>query len=348
MHCKLIKQGLVIHTDGVATPCCQFNKMLGIPFTNLKEYFQSQFVSNLTTVVDSGEFPPGCENCKTLHPTGRDWMSAQNTLLNDDDFLFELRNSNLCNYSCLTCSPESSSKIAAEYKKLNFGNHTMAITVIPEASIQEAIDKSTRISFLGGEPLYDKKVIQYISTLADKKEISITTNGSILPDTIFELKNVLISFSVDALYDQNEYIRHGSNWNTVDSNIKKCLNSGIKTQVAITISLYNVFSLDKTIAYFLDLGVHHIELNFVHSPDFMSIFNLHPQEKNNIIAVVKKCFALSKFSPYLLYTLKTLLTMVSTSYTDEKWIKFAKYTSMLDNSRGTDVKTAIPELAKYF
>ena len=59
---------------------------------------------------------------------------------------------------------------------------------------------------------------------AKNQELSFNTNGTIFKeeyiDILNEFKRVVISFSIDAIEDRFNYIRHHGDWEKVKSNIE--------------------------------------------------------------------------------------------------------------------------------
>jgi organic radical activating enzyme len=347
MKCKLVRQGLVINTNGMLAPCCMFKPTPSWKnatefninsISSIETYKNSQQLKNIEQTLDNDEFPIECQSCKEFESNpataGASWRNIKSNMA-DSEFLLELRFSNLCNYSCYTCHPDSSSKIAANYSKLGMKyipieNHWEKMSL---NKIIPLIESASDISLLGGEPLYNKIAQGLLPTLTGKKSVSITTNGSLFPKDIDSVDNLLLSFSVDGIGKTNEYIRTGSDWDTVLRNINKSIQSNIRTHVTTTISIYNILFLDEIISEFNSMDIDFHYLNIVWNPKHQSIVNLHPELTSRAVECLSKCLKIIKHEQNK-EVLLTLLKNVSKAYSPDLWKEFLDYTKTMDNLNG--------------
>jgi sulfatase maturation enzyme AslB (radical SAM superfamily) len=143
---------------------------------------------------------------------------------------------NFCNSACVFCEPESSSKLAAEYMKLGL------ISKLPKTSwcndpklLQKFID-TLRVSneikyihFVGGETLITPEFKIILSALIENNltntTIGFTTNVTVWNQDVIDLlsrfKNVHIGTSVECFHSVNDYIRYGSDIETVKTLVDK-------------------------------------------------------------------------------------------------------------------------------
>lgn len=154
----------------------------------------------------------------------------------------DLNLSNICNYKCVMCSPDSSSRIAQEhrqhetqYRSLDFVRVRTDLTdqTWPEQDffqnlIAQIAPNLKIIELKGGEPLLVKNVKSMIQAVENKSEctIAITTNGSVDLDNDFlesltKFKKIWLFVSVDGIGEVGEYIRFGSKWSQVENVIKQ-------------------------------------------------------------------------------------------------------------------------------
>jgi organic radical activating enzyme len=342
--------------SGALRPCCEFqsdsewNAKFNISNITLDEYFSSQQLTELETTFSLGDFPDACRSCK-INESGPGQFSHRvfNENLSPNDFLLELRFSNLCNYRCYTCGPTSSSKIEKDFTTIGIPFQKIEHRW-EEAHIEKVsalISAATHISLLGGEPLYNKTAKNLIPSLTNKKSLSITTNGSVFLDSLATLDNLILSISIDSLYGINDYVRNGSDCETVIATVHKSLESKIQTHVVTTVSIFNIFSLFDTIVYFSKLPIHHHHLNIVHQPDFMSLAVLHPELTQLAIDEIDKCLSLP-ITDFMSSTLTTIKNMISTQYSETKWNQFIERVSDLDSVRNVLITDYIPQLIPYF
>lgn len=135
-----------------------------------------------------------------------------------------------CNLRCRYCMPEGIDLIPME-NILTYEE----IVLIAEAAVMLGI---TRFKITGGEPLIRKGVTNLIGMLKSidgLKEVTLTTNGLLLPQYARELKDVGIdgiNVSLDSLNpDTYEKITGSASLDKVLSGIDACLKYGIKTKV---------------------------------------------------------------------------------------------------------------------
>jgi sulfatase maturation enzyme AslB (radical SAM superfamily) len=124
--------------------------------------------------------------------------------------------------------------------------------------ILEYVPTVEKIYFAGGEPLLTKEHYEILDALIacgnTDLEITYNTNFTMLTyqgrsvlDIWKQFSNIKIGASLDAEGDVAEYVRHGTNWNTVESNLKlvKTQCPHINFTVTSTVGLLNVDSLIK-------------------------------------------------------------------------------------------------------
>lgn len=104
----------------------------------------------------------------------------------------------LCNYRCIYCMPEEGVPKKSHSDILSIEE----LSEIAEASYDLGI---TKIRLTGGEPLLRKGILtlcENIRRISDDIELSVTTNGSLLPKMAVELKSVgvdRLNISLDTL-----------------------------------------------------------------------------------------------------------------------------------------------------
>jgi MoaA/NifB/PqqE/SkfB family radical SAM enzyme len=109
----------------------------------------------------------------------------------------------------------------------------------------------------GGEPfltLTHKQILQYLVDHIDVSQIKLmyNTNGTQRIDQstrelIEKFKFARISFSIDGIGSQFEYLRHPAKWNEVEENLfwwQKNLPHNSMLSLTVTASILNVLSLD--------------------------------------------------------------------------------------------------------
>jgi MoaA/NifB/PqqE/SkfB family radical SAM enzyme len=160
-----------------------------------------------------------------------------------------------------------------------------------------------QFDFYGGEPFLSKKMWEILKICVDKGysrsiEIHYNTNGTTWPEDkiwLFEhFKEVNLSFSIDGIEEQFEYMRFPAKWDEVLKNMNKAKElksrlSTIKISWCITISTLNVYDLPRVLDFyhenFSSFGLY---LNLVHGPRHYNISILPKDVKTEIINHLKQ------------------------------------------------------------
>ena len=219
---------------------------------------------------------PTFSNNKNTSYNGRlyyeDWYKGVTVL--------EIDTSNVCNLTCAGCDSFFSSAWAPIEKSIKETDHNrfymhrkvyrnvpisfpMGDILITNLS-QIDLTYLKRVIFKGGEPFLNPDmllVLEYLDkiNILSQTEIGITTNGTILNEKIVMLlnraKRVEIVLSIDGPEEVNNYIRYSSsNFSALVNLINFCNQFQLpSTTISMmpTIMVYNVFSLDKLLDWWL-------------------------------------------------------------------------------------------------
>lgn len=261
----------------------------------------------------------------------------------------ELRLGNLCNVKCRTCNPASSTQWAPEYKKLQqelkfvtqFETKINSSWTESDAFWDDLLEHSKDVELLyinGGEPTLVEKHWHYLERLVERglnKQITLWYNINMtnLPDKLLALwqqfKAVQVSCSIDDLGDRNEYIRTGTKWTDVITNLDKLQSlPWIKTSVCQTVSIYNAHTLPEFHKFMQDRKLH-VHLNCVHGPAFLSAANLPDNEKHKIMT---DCEISGVFDKWQLVAINNYLWSAGNI---QQLAQYNAYNQWLDNSRKT-------------
>ena len=305
--CNLPFQHLATRPDGQIYPCCNFRHEETPADLNVKydDPFYHPFFVSLRKKMLNDEYVSGCSSCYNAEIVSGSSLRTNvnsseiyrltkknkehNPLLTSIDLAF----SNVCNNRCRMCGPDLSTNWYRDAEK--FGPLTSNIKrkgVLSKNTILEHCDltKLRHIRILGGEPLMEEqKLIELLEKCnRSKLEILINTNTTIRPygrlfQLLKELKAVYFMLSVDAVGVLNNFLRKGSNWQEVDSNIKWFVNEfGSNVIIHSVISIYNVNLFNNLTDYCKELGVWH-EFALVDGPKWMMPRNLPVKIKNCLI-----------------------------------------------------------------
>lgn len=191
----------------------------------------------------------------------------------------DVRWSNLCNFSCVYCGPEFSSKWANELK------------IYPQEPDHHAIDnfknyiydnagKLKHVYLAGGEPLLMKENLELLEQLSPDVNLRVNTNlsmtGTKVFETICKFKNVHWTVSVETTGNEYEFIRYGGIWEDFLRNLQKIKTLNHKITFNMLWFLLNYKSIFKTIDYFKELGFHNnsFVIGALLNPQYLNIRHL--------------------------------------------------------------------------
>jgi MoaA/NifB/PqqE/SkfB family radical SAM enzyme len=364
--CPFPWYNIVIDTNGSIRPCCRYAQpgrrpegyisqtehvMPWLKDGNLEEIWNGSQLRKLRQAFLDGEQPSECEMCWSEERVGIKSF-RQNAISNIGKYVdltvntspqpltFDLKLSNVCNLKCRMCSPQASSSILKEMRRLGVidvdddqGSYWLSNKIYGthNESIFEAwIANTVAIDLTGGEPLVspeNKKIIQRVSEskFANRISMHLNTNVTNFDEVIVEqfkkLKKVTITGSVDDVGPRVEYARSGSVWSTLDANIRKyAACDHIDFLIKCTVNNYNIWYLEDLINYCDEVGVR-LEFDFVHEPLYLSIKHLSPSIKN----LIKDKYSKSNFLASKLYNVISFLDADEKDLTDDFFDHLIKY-----------------------
>ena len=172
--------------------------------------------------------------------------------------LYEIRPSNKCNMMCRMCNDRHSHLIEQENKKIGFPITTdrWKFQDFP----YHKIDFSTvnRIYWAGGEPTIMPEFYAFLRRCIEQNQtnfdLSIGTNGqkisNLLLDLLDEFPRVNFSVSFDGYKKINDYIRWGSDYDTVRQNCFRMLEKGHHLAFQTVPSIYNATRLHEVYEFY--------------------------------------------------------------------------------------------------
>lgn len=180
-----------------------------------------------------------------------------------------------CNLKCKYCYQ------GKEKKSIIMDNKTAkSVIKFLISNVDESED--IYVTFLGGEPLLNFKmiseIIEYISkeyfSYIDRFKYSITTNGTLLNDeiiSVFQRHRFRVSVSIDGDFNTQKINRDGCTLSMHTGIIKNILNmlyNNIACSVRMTVTANNVQFFYENIKYFYEQGIKRYDIGF----DFFSMW----------------------------------------------------------------------------
>jgi MoaA/NifB/PqqE/SkfB family radical SAM enzyme len=262
----------------------------------------------------------------------------------------DVRWSNLCNFACIYCGPEFSSRWESEIG--------IQIKTPSDENISKFADyiynnakQLKHIYLAGGEPLLMKQNLKLLELVDSNVRIRVNTNLSKVDTRIFEkicsFKNVHWIVSVESIEEEYEYIRYGGNWNSFIDNLKIIKKLGHKISFNMLHFALNAMSIFRCVDYLKGLGFHNntfiigallqpVSLNIRQLPD-----NMLQLVKNELIKRIteRPGFLLENgYQNVLSYTEQPFDKNINQTF---------EYLKSLDKKRNLDSTKIFKELYNY-
>jgi sulfatase maturation enzyme AslB (radical SAM superfamily) len=265
----------------------------------------------------------------------------------------DVRWTNLCNFSCVYCGPEFSSKWAKElrttikvpedYKKEKFKEY-----------IFDHAAQLKHVYLAGGEPLLMKENLELLQRLLvenPKVNLRINTNLSKVDTPIFDLickfKNVHWIVSIETTDEEYEYIRHGGSWHDFIDNLNIIQKFNHKISFNMLYFLLNYKSLFKCIDFLKGLGFHNNSfiVGALIAPEYFDVRHLPEAVLTEIKNELQ--IRINEMPGFLLENgYKNLLSWVNSSKNKNLSLAF-QMIKQLDQRRGLDSRTIFKDLYYY-
>lgn len=285
---------LNVTPKGDIYPCCSNNYTT--PFGNtkeisLKEAFNSPKMRELRLDMLNERKNKICDFCYKHEEAGphsfRNYSKEQFAKRFDevvpttkedgtvDEFkmrYFDIRFSNICNFKCRTCGSEFSSQWAAEMQKHFQPDHPIVIHADDNKGrlLQEVLTHVEHIDlayFAGGEPLITDEHYTILEEMIRLGRTDIVlrynTNASNIKykkHDILELwkhfKKIELSCSIDHFGERAEWLRKGTDWGKVESNLLTFRELDyVSFQMNTVFSLFNYPTIGEFYQYLKDKNI---------------------------------------------------------------------------------------------
>lgn len=196
---------------------------------------------------------------------------------------------NTCNSACIMCDPTASSRLVADYKKLNQLDSRLFAKPQPYRSWTEdsaVVDRFVQelqtfpylryVHFLGGETLYNQAFYSICEHLdGEDLVVGTTTNGTIYDARIEQLipkfKEFHLGISIESVTPLNDYVRYPGPTDQILTNIKKFValrdqHPGLKLELRITPNLFTISELDQVFDFMIEHDIIAESCNILHQP----------------------------------------------------------------------------------
>lgn len=210
---------------------------------------------------------------------------------NHDLRTIDVRWSNLCNFACVYCGPEFSSKWSSELGVKSPQPTDQQLQAFKDYIFNRAKDLK-HVYMAGGEPLLMKENLELLDLLAEVNpnvNLRINTNLSKVDTRIFDricgFKNVHWTISVESTDKEFEYIRYGGSWQDFLNNLNQIRVLDHKISFNMLYFLLNFRSFFDCIEYLQGLGFHNNSFiaGALLQPNYLNIRHLPDHVLKSII-----------------------------------------------------------------
>jgi radical SAM protein with 4Fe4S-binding SPASM domain len=386
--CVLPWMHLYVGTNGNVLPCCvaDHQHLMGnIEEHTVDKIVKSSAFNRLRKNMLSGLRSKECSRCYAQEDAGLSssrlghnnrWKNIKRDNLNQDGSIDEfdpvyldIRLNNICNLKCRMCSGYFSSAIAQEEVVL-FGKKESVQSSLKMQQrnlglkeILQYVPTAEKIYFAGGEPLLTAEHYEILDALIacgnTDLEITYNTNfttltyrGRSVLDIWKQFSNIKLGASLDAEGAVAEYVRHGTKWSTIESNLESVKSQcpHINFTVTSTVGLLNVDSLIKLQQQWHmsgTLDISKFSQDIMVSPDHLTVSALPFEHKQRLTQTINHHITWCREN-----NAKDLVTQW-TDVLNYMWSKdhshataeFKRLTTIMDQHRNESLKKVIPELA---
>jgi MoaA/NifB/PqqE/SkfB family radical SAM enzyme len=376
-----------VHTciwqSGQAQPCCINITNLGdVKKQSIEEIYSSnnKALINLRKEFLTDKLPESCFKCKEVedyrglsyrqHSNTRyhhlldqiDISSDESLVSNEKIFLWDIRFSNLCNLKCVICHPRDSSRIEDD------AGNTRLISAFDNTDefinyFEKQIDNVVEIYFAGGESLLIEDHYKILDLFIKHKKFDVAlrynTNATVsslkdreITEYWKHFNHVRISVSLDAGWEQFEYIRFGSKWEIALENLRRFRSEvpHVYIHIGIVVTILNIF-------YIRQLHEFLVNENIIRSEDmyFLVVYgriHLRPETlpdrlKEKALAYYKK-WQEETVDQHLFDQIKLIINMLGNTNTQPQLAILKNKMAQFDKSRNTNFFETFKELEGIF
>jgi sulfatase maturation enzyme AslB (radical SAM superfamily) len=346
--CAAIDHGVTVFPNGKIGPCCQISADYLKP---ISELLNPNRFADLKTQDCPADHP--CNKCAVNEYHGltsyRETFDSTVTSAPGLQFV-DIRNTNLCNLKCRYCGPHFSSQWAEELGKFPLMQH-QDITDYKDILITDSLHW---MYFTGGEPLLNGEHWQLLEELIDSgraSNISLLYNTNLttikykdknIIDVWRQFNKVSIQCSIDTIGEPLEYIRSGTSWEKIKSNLEQLVsvsqNSNIKITLSPVLSILNIWFVDELYKY---ASSHDIPINLIilTGPDYLALDVIPDSLKPLALSIIDKLKSNYNIDDNTVLHIKDL---INTARNQSLFQQTISHVLLLDNLRGEKLFELLP------
>jgi len=308
--CPMPWTGLMYNSDGKVKNCIRSDGKVGllgnIKDTPIEEILLGSINLTKQTNITNNKPAAGCHTCYDLEhdKKGFDIISDRIFYIrefkktpldtyrpnNFDLQTIDVRWTNLCNFACVYCYPQFSSRWSDELGVKHQTPNQQQLEQFKQYIFEHA-GQLKHVYMAGGEPLLMRENLELLDLLQKlNPEVNLRVNTNLSKtdsrvfDKICEFKNVHWTVSVESLANEFEYIRYGGSWKDFTENLNEINQLGHKITFNMLHFLLNYKSIFGCVDYFKKLGFHNnsFVIGALITPEYLNIRHLPENVLNSV------------------------------------------------------------------
>jgi sulfatase maturation enzyme AslB (radical SAM superfamily) len=202
------------------------------------------------------------------------------------------------------------------------------------------LENVNSVHLAGGEPLLVPRLFELLEQVRQKNHFRITFNTSLftknkkLLDKIAVFKNTRVMVSLDGVEQHNDYVRYGSDWQTIVSNLELLEQNRMMLSITHVLQHTSIFALPALIKFVeqkrIELHLHEVYAGSYPAEGVLTINSAHPADVESFKQWLKTYTGA--------YKNQISNWIENYSYDSTLNNKFHQYVDMLDSIRGTNFK----------
>lgn len=289
---------------------------------------------------------------------------------------------NHCNLKCRMCSPSASDFLQKEWEDLGLpydrnwfekAKSTWEWSPRFAGLVDELLESCEEILLTGGEPFVTESHYKILEAAIEKGKSSnillrYHSNLGLLPDRVVQLwqhfKRIEVHVSLESVGELNEVIRFPSKWKVVDRNLRKLIDLKetlpMHLEVHTTFQAYTIFGLTRLFEYLKQFSEDIPQfpyLIWLDNPSYLSVLSLPLElrkkattQLSSYIEAHRDAYTSGPHSGFVLEKISMLeayLNRMESEPENGEFSKMVHFTKQLDESRGQNLLSLIPEIQAY-
>lgn len=368
--CPMPWTGLMYNFDGTVKNCIRSSGVLGnIKNQSIQEILTGPTNQHTQDLMLADQPGPNCDVCYVLEKDKRSFDIVSDRVFyikelrrvefdtyqsgNHDLRAIDVRWTNLCNFACVYCGPQFSSRWASEIDKHVSHPSPQQLEDFKRYILEHA-HQLQHVYLAGGEPLLMKENLELLEILKEVNpqiNLRINTNLSKVDTCVFErvceFANVHWTVSVDEIGPEFEYVRHGGKWADFLENLQHISALPHRVTFNMLHFILNHVSLFDAVDFFQGMGYHpnSFVIGPLLTPESLNIRHLPDSELLRVKTLLQH--RIDQSPGWLLEdSLRNLL-----SYIDKPFQRNIQqcfdFLTQLDQRRGLDSQKIYPHLYSF-